>query len=431
MSRYHFRWVGLASLLYAWMSALAPTPANAQVPLTRANVEFLQNYVELLPGDGGARPARLTDWLSLDDTIRTASSARADLRFNDGSLARIGEQATFRFIPNTRTFRLSNGTALFLVPPGQGNSIIETPNAITDIQGTALVVRYSPMVDDGIDNPFLAEQRGGEAQGRTVVMVLTDNADDPVKVSLLDGRAADLSAGQMAVIDRDEFYVFEFDLALFYETSALVDGLFLDDPNYLGPGQPTDPIRQGTLEGLVNQRNFVGEYFLNPNFVSSEGSSTATDNNWLVPVPASGNTTSTPESNVNPEPNTAVTPSGSATPEATSDLVPAEAEALPASEVAVPGGASTVNSNILPPGLIQPPLNPPTVTTITPEAPSVPVTGEAPAPPVDNPPPAEAEPPVDNALPADNVPPVDNAPPVDGNQPPPGAANQPPGPEAP
>ncbi|NER84040.1 MAG: FecR domain-containing protein, partial [Leptolyngbya sp. SIO1D8] len=120
MNQSRLRWGGFASFLYVLVSAFMPHAASAEVPLTRASVEAIQNYVELLPQSGRTRQARLADWLGLGDAIRTANAAQVDLRFNDGSLARIGEQATFQFIANTRTFRLSNGTALFLIPPGQG-----------------------------------------------------------------------------------------------------------------------------------------------------------------------------------------------------------------------------------------------------------------------------------------------------------------------
>ncbi|MEO1294597.1 MAG: FecR domain-containing protein [Cyanobacteria bacterium J06636_16] len=291
--RCQFRWVGFVGLCYATLSAIVSYPANAEVPLTRASVEALANEVELIPEAGTARPARLSDLLSVGDAIRTAISARVDLRFNDGSLARIGEQATFEFVPNTRTFRLSNGTALFLIPPGQGPSTIETPSVVTGIHGTGLIVRHIPTEpsSERVSNTR-DDQHGSEvALGRTIVMVLTDNPQGPVEVSLPDGQTTELAAGEMAIIDGNNLSVFEFDLALFYETSSLVEDLYLDDPNYLGNGQPTDPVRQETLTGLENQRGFVGEYLLAPEIIGSDGISPGTLTDWLVPLVASDNTT--------------------------------------------------------------------------------------------------------------------------------------------
>ncbi|PSN76144.1 hypothetical protein C8B47_28880, partial [filamentous cyanobacterium CCP4] len=111
------RVTGLASLMALVLVSL---PAQASVTLTRADVEALRNRVEFIPRGRQARTARMSDVLAVGDALRTASASQADLRFNDGSLARVGERATFRFVPNTRNFRLSNGTVLLLIPPGRG-----------------------------------------------------------------------------------------------------------------------------------------------------------------------------------------------------------------------------------------------------------------------------------------------------------------------
>ncbi|MEO1068725.1 MAG: iron dicitrate transport regulator FecR, partial [Cyanobacteria bacterium J06638_6] len=95
------------------------------MPLTRADVETLHNRVEFIPRGRTPRAARVSDFLAVGDALRTARLSQADLRFNDGSLARVGERATFRFVPNTRNFRLTNGTVLLLIPPGRGRTNIQ------------------------------------------------------------------------------------------------------------------------------------------------------------------------------------------------------------------------------------------------------------------------------------------------------------------
>ena len=346
MSQYRVRWAGFASLLCAAVSAVFPNPVSAEVPLTRAYIESLENTVELLPQTGSTRPVHTADWLTLDETVRTADAARADLRFNDGSLARIGEQVTFQVIPNTRTFRLFDGTALLLIPPGRGASTIETPNAITQFQETALVVRHVPAerVSRGT-NRLHASQGGNELPGRTVVMVLTDHPEGPVEVSLLDGKATELTAGQMAIVDGQELFVFEFDLALFYETSALVEGLHLDDPNYLGDGRPTDPVRQETLEGLANQRSFEGEYLLDPEFLRSEAALVKPEDDWLLPL-SSGDATSESDHESKSPLEAALPLSGSVSPEA---LIDNQADLAPDEIDNIAEDAATVNSDFLPP----------------------------------------------------------------------------------
>ncbi|MEM6519016.1 MAG: FecR domain-containing protein, partial [Cyanobacteria bacterium P01_C01_bin.70] len=224
---------------------------------------------ELLPESGTARSATLSDRLNLGDAIRTATNSRADLRFNDGSLARIGERATFWFVPNTRNFRLSNGTALFLVPPGRGPSTIETPGVVTGIQGTAILIRHIAAAP--VSESPVQDWGASSAAGRTIVMALTNNPGGPVRVELANGQTAALVAGQMAIAADGTIEVFEFDLQLFYETSLLVEGLYLDDPNYPDTGLPIDSVRQETLDGLLQQAVFVGDTVLSSDVVNVEG----------------------------------------------------------------------------------------------------------------------------------------------------------------
>ncbi|RZM76046.1 FecR family protein [Leptolyngbya iicbica] len=273
--------VGWPSLVLGLLGILsAASPAQGQVPLTRADVESLYNQVEFIPEGQTARPARLSDWLAVGDALRTALGARAELRFNDGSLARVGERATFWFVPNTRDFRLSNGTALFLIPPDRGPSNIRTPSAVTGIQGTALVVRHIPHQACDAAEPSVNELT---CPGRTVVMVLTNSPKGPVEVTASNGNSAFLSAGDLAVVENGDIQVMEFNLQLFYDTSPLVSGLELDNPNFEGTGLPTDPVRQETWEGLQSQTDFNGSYLLNPSVVALNAQ-LGTTVSWLLPA---------------------------------------------------------------------------------------------------------------------------------------------------
>ncbi|MEL7313964.1 MAG: hypothetical protein AAFN08_03320 [Cyanobacteria bacterium J06559_3] len=116
-----------------------PTQAELQTSeaLSSATLVELQGDVWVLRrGETGWQPAVIGTQINLMDAIRTEETSRVDLRFNDGSLARIGEQATFRFIPNTRNFRLSNGTTLLLIPPGgfPSNIIVPTSPPTRDLR---------------------------------------------------------------------------------------------------------------------------------------------------------------------------------------------------------------------------------------------------------------------------------------------------------
>jgi hypothetical protein len=183
-----------------------PSQGYAQTALTQAVVESIRNRVELLPQSQPARPARISDVVAPGDGVATARDSLAELRFNDGSLGRIGEQAIFWFTPGTRDFRMSNGTVLLLIPPGQGQTRVRTPNAAAGIRGSALFVRYIPETET------------------TIIGALTDSG---IEFFNQDGsRLQELRGGQMAIATADQIVnVYEFDLNRFYETSDLMRGL--------------------------------------------------------------------------------------------------------------------------------------------------------------------------------------------------------------
>ncbi len=204
--------------------------------LSWARIDFLRNQVQLVPRNAGARRARIADVLGIGDALRTAQSSRAELRFNDGSLARIGERATFRFTPNTRNFQLTDGTVLILIPPARGRSTIQTPNAVTGIQGSALFVRYIPETN------------------RTIVGALTDNPNGPMVLSNQDGSEQQaLYANQIGVIENDQIVeIFDFDLTSFWQTSGLAAGF-----DYLQPGSDDlNGVREEIREAISNQGTF-------------------------------------------------------------------------------------------------------------------------------------------------------------------------------
>ncbi|MEL6604242.1 MAG: FecR domain-containing protein [Cyanobacteria bacterium J06614_10] len=235
--------LGLSIALGIAGTLLVPPSASAQAldiepeALTWARVDFLRNRVQLVPKEQRGRRARISDILSVGDSLRTARESRAELRFNDGSLARIGERATFRFTPNTRNFQLSNGTVLLLIPPGRGRSTIQTPNAVTGIQGSALFVRYIPETDT------------------TIVGALTDNPNGPMVLFNRDGSEQQaLRANEIGVIEGNQITeLYQFDGTLFWQSSGLAEGFnYLTDSSSTG-SDALDGVRQEIRDAISNQ----------------------------------------------------------------------------------------------------------------------------------------------------------------------------------
>ena len=286
MSQYHLQWARLASLGCFFSTAIAPISAQAAVLLTQADIQSFRNRVEILLQGGLVRPLLPQDRLGFGDAIRTNLGAQADLQLNDGTFARVGELTTFWFIPNTRDLRLSQGTVILALAHDSGNSHIETPNAITQAQNTTVVVRHVRPGNASFSAAVPSSEDAFQGtEGRTAVMVLTDHEGTAVEVSVRDGPSVSLAAGQMAIVDADNLYLFEFDRTLFQQTSPLAQGLLPD----LEPSAESNVGNPTTSEEAPAQPEFTGDYWLDPQFLSPSGDATV-DGGWLFPA----NTTETP-----------------------------------------------------------------------------------------------------------------------------------------
>ena len=213
-----------------------PSNQRPEQPLAWARIDYILNRVRFVPRRAKVRAAVVSDVLGVGDALQTLENATAELRFNDGSEARIGERALFRFTPNTRNFQLSNGTALLLIPPGRGRTTIQTPNAVTGIQGSALFVRYI------------------EESDTTIVGALTDNPDGPMTLFTEDGSQQQaLYANQVAVVEGDRITdVYELDGREFWETSGLAESFDYEED--VGPAtDQLNGVRQEIREALENQ----------------------------------------------------------------------------------------------------------------------------------------------------------------------------------
>ena len=211
MSKRWFPFISLVSLSGSLL--FMPTGAiAAPMPLTQATLRKVVKDVKIFLGQQPSRTAQINDRLGSGDALKTARASRAELKFNDGTLAKVGEYATFRFTPNTRRFDLQNGTYLFLVPPGRGNTEFYTPNARAGVRGSALFLRYDAETDT------------------TTMGALTNNPLGPMDITVGDQKQ-DLYAGQMAVVIKNKIDRVEtFDLRTFYNTSALFKDVDLSDP---------------------------------------------------------------------------------------------------------------------------------------------------------------------------------------------------------
>jgi hypothetical protein len=268
-------WQGLPPAGWQWTTGLtlgltvglvvglvnSPHPASAaQELLTRAQVYKVVNRVQLTPNQRPSRPAKLSDVMVPLDALQTATQSRAELLFNEGSLARIGSNAIFRFVPGTRNFQLRNGTALIMSLPGQVATVIETPGGQVLAQALppkdaaaaptappepvplALAIRYDQTSNNG--------QIFALTQGYITITDLKGNS-----VTLLAGQTVQLLNGVMGPVQI-------FDLKAFYGSSQLALGLGPGQESWIlqeiPPVQATlNTIRKATLAALAAQQRYL------------------------------------------------------------------------------------------------------------------------------------------------------------------------------
>lgn len=274
------------ALTLSWMT---PVLAQSDQLLTRAEVYKLIKIVELLLQDQTRRPAQPKDIIVPRDAVKTGASSEAQLFFNDKSLIRVDQSSTFRFEPGLRRFKLRNlialnemifkledGTALILSPPGSVGTEVETPES----QISILAARPATNASQITNHPLIATNKNSKisqnnelflpAQKASAVMVIHDSTRNTTQVfALTDGdikisdqkqrKTVALQGGQTVAVKNGLVgKVQEFDLPAFYKTISLTSGLGPGQENVIAqestPVQETlKAVRIETLAALKNQ----------------------------------------------------------------------------------------------------------------------------------------------------------------------------------
>ena len=121
-------------LSFAGIGALSAAPFD-QATITKT--ENKVSYGEAKKGQSVTRPAVVADIIRPSNFLLTDVDSRAELRYEDGSIVRVGQNAVFTFDAASRTLSLEKGTLLFHIPKGSGGGTIKTPSLTAAITGTS------------------------------------------------------------------------------------------------------------------------------------------------------------------------------------------------------------------------------------------------------------------------------------------------------
>lgn len=119
------------------LTVAATGAASAVTPYTQATVSRYQNKVSYGDSVGKARrPAQTGDVIKADKYLLTETDSRAELKYEDGSIVRVGQNTVFTFEADTRTLELEKGSLIFYIPKGSGGGTVRTASITAAITGT-------------------------------------------------------------------------------------------------------------------------------------------------------------------------------------------------------------------------------------------------------------------------------------------------------
>jgi hypothetical protein len=130
-----FRGLPLACAVF-----LTPCAAHAAGTLQSAEVTRVFNKVDLLHPEQSAVPAKIGDNINGSTAVQTGGQSRAELQFNDTTIARLGANSVFSFDRGTRDLNLNEGVILLEVPKHAGGATINTAAVTAAVTGTTVMI---------------------------------------------------------------------------------------------------------------------------------------------------------------------------------------------------------------------------------------------------------------------------------------------------
>jgi len=227
-------------------------------PFKTAVVTEVVKDVKVSKDSQKAQSAKVKESITGSDVLTTGQDSRAELRFQDNTLARVGSNSIFSFKEDQREINLQQGSVLFHSDKGKGGGQIRTAAATAAVTGTTIIVS--------------ATKNGGFK-----LLILEGKS----RLILKSGVFIDLQAGQMTFINPGQDTrpaVLSFDIEQLVKGSKLVEG-FAD---------PLDSLTK--VEDAINKQNKlieqgkVDETGLLIAFINEEGEAQLIDMNSLTQI---------------------------------------------------------------------------------------------------------------------------------------------------
>ena len=119
--------------------------AFAADPLREATIQQVINQVRVLDLEAGAsHPASEQEKITAIHGVRTGIRSRAELLFQDQTIARLGAETFFTFKRSSREIRMDAGTLLLQIPKDEGGARIRSGSVTASVTGTTVLIEHLP-----------------------------------------------------------------------------------------------------------------------------------------------------------------------------------------------------------------------------------------------------------------------------------------------
>jgi ferric-dicitrate binding protein FerR (iron transport regulator) len=249
----------LSQALLTTACLLTTLPASTfAAEFLQAEITRVSNDVKVLKANAAPKAAAVGLKLDPVSSIATGPDARAELRFPDKTLTRLGANSRFTLKGQSRTLDLNEGTMMLQVPKNQGGAKVRTAGVTAAVTGTTVLIEYHP---------------GG------VIKFIVIEGESALFLNKKTGISQIVKAGQMISMKDGDSSIpppQDVDLAKLLKSSKLIS---LNDPSQPNQRQISDAV--GVQERLIKDGDLVNGDFDIPEIGLSIGLSNNTRTNII------------------------------------------------------------------------------------------------------------------------------------------------------
>ncbi len=134
----------LSALKAGFLVSLGSAVMASAASYSEAEITRTFEEVKVLKASAAPRSAQAGERIYPVTSVATGAKSRAELRFPDKSLTRLGANSRFTLSGEGRTLDLSQGVMMLQVPKKQGGAKVRTAAVTAAVTGTTILVEYHP-----------------------------------------------------------------------------------------------------------------------------------------------------------------------------------------------------------------------------------------------------------------------------------------------